>query len=199
MNDVKVEGVSSADSDKITAALTHAAKGMTTLHFDTGRLTSAVSGFTSVAAVSADTSFPHGVTIHVTERRPALVLGDGDHRVPVAADGSLLTGLDVDGSTLPVIHMDSVPTAPKLSGNALEEVRTVAAAPAPFRPLIENIDMSHDYGVVVTLRQGIDVRFGTASGAGAKWAAAAAILADPDVTSAGYVDVRVPQRPAIGG
>jgi cell division protein FtsQ len=199
VQNVKVEGVRSTEGDQVTAALTDAAKGMTTLDFDASRLASAVSGFPSVASVSADTSFPHGVTVHVTERQAALVVGDGHRRVPVAADGSLLTGLDVDGSTLPVIHMNSVPTAPRLSGDLLQEARALAAAPHPLRPLIENVEMSHDYGVVVTMRQGIDLRFGTASGAASKWAAAAAILADPGVTSAGYVDVRVPQRPAIGG
>ena len=32
-----------------------------------------------------------------------------------------------------------------------------------------------------------------------KWAAVAAILADRQLTSLSYVDVRVPDRPAVGG
>ena len=60
VRDVKVEGVSSADHDRIVAALTDSARGMTTLHVQTDRLESAVRQFPTVASVSADTSFPHG-------------------------------------------------------------------------------------------------------------------------------------------
>ena len=41
---------------------------MTTLDLDAAKLASAVSGFPTVASVSADASFPHGLTVHVTER-----------------------------------------------------------------------------------------------------------------------------------
>ena len=41
--------------------------------------------------------------------------------------------------------------------------------------------------------------FGTSGSRDGKWAAAAAVLADPALTSLTYVDVRVPQRPAVGG
>ena len=39
------------------------------------------------------------------------------------------------------------------------------------------------------------VRFGSSSGAADKWAAAAAVLADPKLDALTYVDVRVPERP----
>ena len=43
------------------------------------------------------------------------------------------------------------------------------------------------------------MRFGSSSGAAAKWAAAAAVLADPKLDGLTYVDVRVPERAAAGG
>jgi hypothetical protein len=52
---------------------------------------------------------------------------------------------------------------------------------------------------VVTLRGGIPVYFGTSAEASEKWAAAAAVLADPKLDSLTYLDVRVPRRPAAGG
>jgi len=199
VEDVKVEGVSTPDRDRIGAALTGAAEGMTTLDVDTSQLASAVSGFPNVASVTADPSFPHGLTVHVTERMPVLVASEGHHRrTPVAADGSLLPGVEVDGSTLPVLRVDDVPEAGRLQGEALNESRVVGAAPPPLRPLVEGVATSRDYGIVVTLQRGIDLRFGAASKPQAKWAAAAAILADPKVTSLEYVDIRVPSRPAIG-
>jgi cell division protein FtsQ len=199
VENVKVEGVTSADRDRVTAALTDAAKGMSTLDVDASKLASAVSGFPSVASVTASSSFPHGLTVHVTERRPVLVASDGDHQVPVAADGSLVPGVDTTALHLPVLKVDQIPASGSLGGEALDEAQVIAAAPKPLAPLIEGIATTQSYGVVITLHGGIDLRFGSPSKAEQKWAAAAAVLADPKVTTVGYVDVRVPARPAIGG
>jgi cell division protein FtsQ len=196
---VKVEGVSAADRERVTAALTGAAKGMSTLDVDTGKLASAVSRFPTVASVTVNPSFPHGLTVHVVERTPVLVASDGDRRVPVAADGSVLPGVDVGDANLPVLKVDGIPPEGRLGGEALDETHVVAAVPKPLAPLIEGIESTHSYGTVVTLQPGIDLRFGSPSKSTQKWAAAAAVLADPKVTSLGYVDVRVPSRPAIGG
>ncbi len=97
VRDVKVEGVGSSDRGRIVKALSEAGRQMTTLHVQTDRLTSAVRGLPTVASVSADPSFPHGLVIHVNERQPALVAVDGGRQVPVAADGSLLPGIDPSG------------------------------------------------------------------------------------------------------
>jgi cell division protein FtsQ len=198
VENVKVEGASSSDRGKIVGALTHAAKQMTTLHVQTDHLSKAVSDLPTVASVSADASFPHGLTIHVTEREPVLVATDGDQHVPVAADGSVLPGIKVQG-TVPELPVDSLPGSGRLSGTALAEALTIGAAPPELRPLIDQTTVTRDYGVVVTMRGGIQLRFGTSGSRDGKWAAAAAVLADPALTSLTYVDVRVPQRPAVGG
>jgi cell division protein FtsQ len=199
VQDVKVDGVSTADREKVTAALTEAAQGMSTLDVDAGSLANAVSGFPTVASVTADTSFPHGLTVHVTERRPVLVASDGEREAVVAAGGSVLQGVDAGGLNLPAIHVDDLPESGRLGGEGLEESRAIASAPSPLRSVIEGAATTDDYGIVVTLRGGIDLRFGSASKSRVKWAAAAAVLADPKVTTLEYVDIRVPSRPAIGG
>jgi cell division protein FtsQ len=199
VENVKVEGVSSADRDRVTAALTDAARGMSTLDVNASKLASAVTGFPTVASVTADASFPHGLTVHVTERTPVLAASDGDRQVAVAADGSLLPGVDTPGAHLPVLKVDQIPASGRLGGEALDEAHVIAGAPKPLTPLIEGVSTTHDYGVVITLHGGIDLRFGPASNSTQKWAAAAAVLADPKVTTLDYVDVRVPARPAIGG
>jgi cell division protein FtsQ len=199
VQDVKVDGVSTADRERVTAALTEAAQGMSTLDVDAGRLASAVNGFPTVASVSADPSFPHGLTVHVTERRPVVVASDGQRQAVVAAGGSVLPGVDAGGLDLPAIHVDELPESGRLGGEGLEESRVIASAPAPLRSLIEGAATTDDYGIVVTLRGGIDLRFGSASKPRAKWAAAAAVLADPKVTALEYLGVQVPSRPAIGG
>ncbi len=198
VKDVKVEGVSSSDKPKIVAELTHAARQMTTLHVQTDRLTASVRHSASVESVSADPSFPHGLTIHVAQRQPALVALHQDRQVPVATDGSVLPGIKVPKS-LPRLQVASLPASGRLGGEALAEALTIGAAPAPLRPLIDATTRSSEFGVTLTMHGGIELRFGTASDLEAKWAAVAAILADPSVSSLTYIDVRVPQRPAVGG
>ena len=198
VRDVKVEGVS-AERGQIVAALTDAARGMTTLHLQPGRLESAVHRFPTVASVSADPSFPHGLTIQVTEREPVLIASDGSRQLPVAADGLLLPGAHVDPERLPELEVQSLPASGRLSRDSLPEALTLGAAPAPLRPLIDGLAVTSDYGIVVTMRGGVELRFGTGTGADAKWAAATAILADPSLSSLSYIDVRVPTRPAVGG
>jgi cell division protein FtsQ len=198
VHDVKVEGVSSTDQHQIVAALTDSAQGMTTLHVQADRLESAVRQFPTVASVSADPSFPHGMTIRVAERQPALVVTDGDHQVAVAADGSALPGLHVQGQ-LPELRVDTLPATGRLSGDPLTEALAIGAAPAPIRPLVAGASVSRDYGIIVTMRGGIELRLGSGDQLDQKWAAIAAILADRQVTSLSYVDVRVPNRPAAGG
>jgi cell division protein FtsQ len=199
VRDVDVQGVSSADRERIVAALTDAAQRMTTLHVQTDALRDTVRNYPSVASVSADANFPHGLTIEVTEHKPKLIVRTGDRQVPVAADGSLLPGARVGDEKLPELPVDELPDLGRLKGDPLSEALAMGAAPAPLRPLIAGASVSGDYGIVVTMRGGIDLRFGNRDHAHEKWASVASILADPNLTSLTYVDVRVPDRPAVGG
>ena len=63
---------------------------------------------------------------------------------------------------LPELHVDELPTSGRLSGDPLTEALAIGAAPAPLRPLIAGASVSGDYGIVVTMRGGIELRFGAA-------------------------------------
>ncbi|MDX6604448.1 MAG: cell division protein FtsQ [Solirubrobacterales bacterium] len=199
---VTVEGVAAPEGDQVVAALTDAAKGMSTLNVDEGRLSAAVAGFPIVAGVSAAPSFPSGMTITVTERPPALIASDGNSEVPVAGDGTILSGVDLPKSQaakLPVLAVQHVRTSGRLAGTPLSKALVIGAAPAPLRPLIEGAKIEPGTGAVVTMKGGFRVEFGSSAQAARKWAAAAAVLADPQLHSLTYVDVRIPKRPAVGG
>ena len=192
--------MTSGDREQIVTELTKVAEEMTTLHADTARLDEAARAFPTVAAVSVDPNFPHGMRIEITERPPALVVTAGGEQVPAAADGTLLRGVPVDEDDhLPVLEVGEVPPGGSLDGGPLDQALVLGAAPEPLRPLIEKIDADDDFGIVVILRGGIPVRFGSSAGAADKWAAAAAVLADPKLDGLTYVDVRVPERAAAGG
>ncbi len=197
VKDVHVSGVTSQNRDQVTAALDRAGRGMSTLDPDVGRLDDAVRQFPTVASVSADPSFPNGLEIHVTERRSAAVIGSESRAVPVAADGTVLDGLGKPSSDLPAIP-GTAPNSGRLTGVKRQEAIVLGAAPAPLRPEIASAASGNE-GIKARLTGGIEIVFGDSSRADAKWAAAARVLADPGLTSVGYVDVRAPERPAAGG
>jgi cell division septal protein FtsQ len=198
---VTVDGVTTSGGDELVSALTDAAQGMSSLNVDESRLQAVAAGFPTVASVSADGNFPNGLTIHVTERPAALIASDGQAEVPVAADGTILTGLELgkEADKLPVLSVTQLHETGRLGGDPLRKALVLGAAPAPLRPLIDDIGVDPGSGIRVTLDGGFEVRFGSSEKATEKWAAAAAVLADPKLSSLTYVDVRIPGRPAVGG
>lgn len=138
-------------------------------------------------------------TPHLTSGQPVAVIGGGSDAVGVAADGTVLSGWPAPGEgTLPTLSLQSPPQGPRVRGPVLEQVRVLAAAPGALRPYVES-SYYGESGVDVVLSGGIELRFGNASGARRKWRAAAAILANPEITSLDYVDLHAPSRPTTGG
>jgi cell division protein FtsQ len=198
---VEVTGLTTADADRVRAALTSSATTMTTLHIDREALEQAASAFPVVAGIEVVPDFPDGLAVHVTEHRPVAMLAlDGD-RVPVAADGTLLVGVTVEGD-VPSLTFDGSPPAGRLPPGATREAALLAgAAPAVIARRVETIAPGGDdeHGLVAQLESGPEIVFGDASRAGAKWAAAVRVLADEGAGGAAYVDVRLPERPVAGG
>jgi len=198
VTDVEVVGVRSGDRERIVGELTAAAVGMTTLHVDRAELDQVGARFPTVASLSADSNFPHGLRIEVVERAPALLAKRGGDQAAVAADGRVLSGVEPpDG--IPKIEVSQLPDAGRLQGADLERALVVGSAPPPLAPLIEGAAETEEHGIEVALRGGIPVRFGDASRVEEKWSAAAAVLADPKLTALSYLDVRIPERPTRGG
>ncbi len=192
---VKVTGLTTKDAARVRAALTSAAHGMTTLHVRMDDLEQAIAAYPVVRTLDVRTDFPHGLTIHVVEHRPAALAGG----IAVAGDGTILRGLPVDGS-LPRIATRSIPHGNRLTQPmALHAARIAGGAPAALRPRLELIELRGQDGLVVQMREGPELIFGDARHVRAKWIAATRVLADPDAEGASYIDVRLPGRPAAGG
>ena len=199
VREVSVTGVSSADSREVRAALTKAARRMTTLHVRDDELRAAAAAFPTVESVSADPRFPNGLSIEVREREPVGVLEANGRDLPVAADGTLLPGISTASLDLPAIEAARVdPSAKRASDDALDQARVLGAVPDPLRPLVGSASID-DRGVLVELSDGIVLVFGDGNEAAPKWAAAARILADHELGGLSYIDLRAPDRPAVGG
>jgi cell division protein FtsQ len=197
VNRVTVTGESGPDAGQIRLALTAAARNMTTLDVQMNQLRMAVEPYPVVKDLSVSTQFPHGMRIRVIEQVPVAVVSAGGQRIAVAGDGTLLHDV-IPAASLPTITLGVMPGGARLTGAARTEASLVAAAPYELLARIGQVFTAAPHGLVVALRNGPSIYFGSAGRLGAKWAAAAAVLADPSSDGAPYIDVTVPGRAAAG-
>jgi cell division protein FtsQ len=194
---VSIAGVSGPDAGQIRAALRSAALSMTTLDVRLGSLRTAVAPYPVVKHLHVSTDFPHGMRIDVVEQVPVAVVSAAGHQVTVSADGTLLRDAAVTGP-LPTIALDVVPGGTRVSGTALGEVRLLAAAPYALLAKVAGVSSDATHGLIAQLRNGPKLYFGAGDQLAEKWAAAAAVLADPSSAGADYIDVSDPSGPAAG-
>lgn len=179
-------------ADELSAAAT----GLSTLHLDRDAIEAAVADDPSVAGLKIDTHFPHGVTIDV-QSRPVAGWIDADGGVLVAADGTVLeTGVErPDG--VPAIAGEA-PGGDRVADAELAAAKVLGAVPGPLREQVVEARVDEEHGVVAELTGGVELRFGAPAAADQKWRTAAAVLADPKLTSATYIDLSAPSRPVVG-
>jgi cell division protein FtsQ len=194
---VTVAGASGPDASQIRAALISAARDMTTLDVQMSHLRTAVSPFPVVKGLRVTTQFPHGMRIEVTEHVPVAVVEVDGRSTPVAGDGTLLTNVTTTAQ-LPSISLTVAPGGPHLTGIAHSEAQLLAAAPYALLAKIQLASSDATHGLVVQLRDGPRVYFGSGGQLSAKWSAVTAVLASSSSAGAEYIDVSVPSRPASG-
>lgn len=195
---VRVSGVHGSDARAIEAALTGAAKHMSTLDVSTARLRAAVASYPVVGDVRAHTSFPHGLSIQVIEQLPVATLSAGGVKTAVAADGVVLGAAHASGSLPTLTSKVQLTPGERVRETALlGELAVLGAAPAALAGSAERA-YAGAKGLTLVMHGGLRVYFGDVSRPHAKWASLARVLADPGSAGASYVDVRVPERPAAG-
>ena len=102
-------------------------------------------------------------------------------------------------------HLPSIEVEGAIGSKSLDDptargaAAVAGAAPAVLRTRIDDVQRRSEDGIVVELREGPELIFGSASRLRAKWAAAARILADLEARGASYLDLRLPGRPGVGG
>lgn len=196
VDDVSISGLSGPQAASVRLALEAAAKEMTTLAVDEQALRDAVSQFPIVASVSAEPRPLHRLNIDVVQHVAVAALANGDKRLAVAGDGTILAGtLTKD---LPLVPVSSPPGGAELAEpKARRMVTLLGAAPTGLLPRIERVEIA-DRGLTAHVSEGPQLFFGTPTRLEAKWAAATRVLADAYARGATYLDVRVPERPAAG-
>jgi cell division protein FtsQ len=194
---VTVTGIEGPQARAIRFALTEAARDMSVLHVRDDALRTAVEPYPVVRSLRTTTDFPHGLTIAVNAYEPVAALKSGTDLTPVAADGTVLRGSAASG--LAVVNVSSAPGGGRVHDpRTLRSLGLLAAAPAPLRARISHI-FRGPHGLAATLENGPKLYFGGSQELAAKWGAAAAVLAHATSRGAGYVDLRIPERPVAGG
>jgi cell division protein FtsQ len=195
---VTVVGESGPDAGQIRSALESAARTMTTLDVQIGRLRRAVAPYPIVKNVRVTTQFPHGMRIDVAEQVAVAMIDAGGRKVAVAPDGTLLHDVVVSGA-LPSIPEDVPLTGTAVTdGGAMDAIRLLASAPAQLLSRISQVTTVASHGLVAQVRGGPSIYFGDPTELSAKWISAVAVLGDPGSAGALYIDVTDPQRPAAG-
>ncbi len=194
VRDVAIEGATGNPAAQ--AALTGAAPGQSTLHFDPSALRAAVADDPEGAAVSATPDFPHGLRVEVELRRPVGYVDAGGGAM-LAGDGTVLAEGTRRPDGLPLIDA-TAPVGTSAEGDALAAAQVLAAAPPPLAARVKSVRADPEAGAVAALSGGPELRFGDSSRGELKWRAAASVLADPALSSADYIDLSVPGRPVVG-
>jgi cell division protein FtsQ len=195
---VRISGVHGPDAAAIDAALTGAARHMSTLDVRVGALRAAAAPFPVVREVRAVASFPHTLRIHVVEQLPVAALLAGGVRTAVAADGVVLGPALLSGS-LPTVAATLAPGPGERVRDAhtREALAVIGAVPGPLARFVVRAYTGAE-GLTVAMRSGLNAYFGDASLPHAKWLSLALVLANERSAGAAYVDVRVPARPSAG-
>jgi hypothetical protein len=129
--------------------------------------------------------------------RLAATIGEGEEAIGVSGNGAMVRWLPLpEDPPLPLLALDEPPKGGRVRGPALEQVRVLAAVPNALRPYVAR-SFFVESGVGVELTTGIELLFGDANQAARKWRAAAAVLANPEVTALDYVNVIAPNRPTF--
>ena len=194
---VVVSGVSGPDAGKVQSALRQAARDQTTLHLDENALLQAVERYPTVGGLELDRDLPNELRITVLERRAVAVITVAGREVPLTADGRLLEGATAPGD-LPALAVKRDPGTRLSDEESKRLLAVVAAAPTPLRRKARRAYQG-SHGLTLSMEAGPSVYFGSTRDLAAKWRAAARVLADPTTEGARYIDVRVPDRAAVGG
>jgi cell division protein FtsQ len=195
-----VEGASPRVSVAVSKALT-GDRGTSLLKLDLGAAGRAVEALPTVASVSFDRAFPHTLRILVVPERPVAVVRQGPDSYLVSARGRVMGPSGRHGH--PKLARIWVRKDVPLTTGSLAEGRllTAATAVAPlagsrFPGRVISVTTANN-SLTMTLRSGLELRFGEPVDVALKLAVAAEVI--PRLAAGtGYLDVAVPDRPVAG-
>lgn len=188
--DVEVVGNSTLTSARVEK-VARTPLGGPLVSVDLDAIEQRVEAIASVRSASVSRSWPHTIRIDVVERVPVAVVSRGVGLQAVDADGYLFGSYASEPKNLPVIR-----TAPDVRREALAEAAAVIRSlRADLAAKVRHVDVQTIDQIVLRLKDGRRVMWGSADDAAQKAEVLEALLRQPATKQASEIDVRVPGRP----
>lgn len=202
VHQVDVRGYARGDSAELVRALEGAAGDGTVIVPATGRMRHAAEAFPWVESISVSRTWPRGLRVDVVEARPVAVVAFGGQAALVSESGRVL-GPAGAGEKLGAVRLRAaVPeaggTLPALERAALPLLATL---PPALAARVDDLQVDRTGGVTASLAGGPPLRLGQAERMAAKAKALKLMLADipaRELAAARYIDLSVPENPALG-
>jgi cell division protein FtsQ len=184
---VSVTGESSLTAKEVVAAA-HVDLGTPLARLDLGAIETRVAALPAVADVSVHRSWPHTVSIEVTEREPlAAVMRDGAWWV-MDDEGVVFRRTPERDASLPVVQ-----AGPKAGTDALAEAaQVVAALPASVLADVRRLTAKTPDSIDLRLKDRSLIRWGSADETARKAQVLSVLLRE---VKASVYDVSVPEQP----
>ncbi|MFD7440435.1 cell division protein FtsQ/DivIB [Streptomyces sp. NPDC059909] len=154
-----------------------------------------------IDSVEAERSWPHGIALKVTERKPVLLIGKGVKFIEVDAKGVRFATVDKAPKGVPLLELtaDRSPSLRRFGEQRLvtEAVRVTAELPAQAAKDLRSVEVRSYDSITLELTRGRTVLWGSSENGEAKARALTALMkASP---GAGHFDVSAPTAPAVSG
>lgn len=202
---VRVAGYDRDDRDDLAAALDAAASGGSMVSPPLDDLRAAAARFPWVESISVARDLPRMLSVTVRQAEPAAVaVAPGAEPVLVTASGRVLGPAAERNPGLGWLRLDEDPPAPggTLPGEPRAAAAFLAAAPSAAAGRVRALRPGDGGVLVADLRGGPELRLGRPERLGAKAAALGIVLdhlSEEEERAAAYLDLSVPERPALGG
>lgn len=197
VRDVRVLGVARISPEEIVD-LARVAEGANLLLMSTDEVASSVRSNPWVAEVSVRRELPSTIVVRVQERVPVGWVAGPEGGVVLAKDGTVLARRARPRALVPVGRMDALPRPGQRVHELRPQLRVVGSLPPHLRGEVARASRRGDE-VVLRLRSGPRVLYGSPEGLSAKRAALESLLGwvERQGIEAVYLDLRTPGTPAV--
>lgn len=199
---VSVTGYDRPDRAELIAALDDAAAGGTIARPADDAMRAAAAAFPWVESIVVARDWPRSLAVRVTPAEPVAVAAYQDQAIVATASGRVL-GVKDGVSGLGWIRLATPPPAAgeTLPAPALAPLAFIAAADPETASRVRALQTTADGQVGGRLTSGPELRLGSTDRMAAKAAALGLMLANlsaEEEAGAAYIDLTVPENPALG-
>jgi cell division protein FtsQ len=187
---VDVQGEAFLSQEQVLTAA-HVPAGAHLVELDLGAIRSRVAGLAAVKHVDVSRSWPDGLLIKVTERRPVAVVEIAGRYQAMDAEGVLFRTYPRPPAGMPRV----VSTATVSSDALAEAARVIASLPSGLAARVDHVGVRGLDQVSLVMRGGARVIWGSDAQSGVKAEVLIKLLARP----AHLYDVSVPGQPVTSG